>query len=89
MPALETALIYFGSFLALGLRKLAVAFGQWHAAGQDAGAVVGIACLLAQLSYALLKPDAGAMGRLKLRLQLIFDVSIGEGVGDPRRLLPV
>ena len=44
--------------------------------------LVGVARLLAQLTYPLLQPDAGATGRFEFGLQLIFDVGIGKGVGD-------
>ena len=45
--------------------------------------------LLAQLSDPLFQPDAGAVGRLKFRLELIFDVGICERIGNIRRLFAV
>jgi hypothetical protein len=48
--------------------------------------LVGIARLLAQLSDALLQPNAGAAGRLKLCQQLVLDIGVGESVGDFGRL---
>ena len=47
--------------------------------------LVGIAGLLAQLSYSLLQPLAGAASRLELRLKLILDVGFGESIGDLAR----
>ena len=51
--------------------------------------LVCIARLLAQFSDALLKPCAGATSRFKLRLQLVFDIGISEGVGDRGSLFPI
>ena len=51
--------------------------------------LVGVAGLLAQLADPLLQPNAGATGRLELRLQLVLDIGIGEGVGDFRGLVRI
>jgi len=51
--------------------------------------LVGVAGLLAQFADALFEPDAGAMGGFELGLKLVFDIGVGERVGDPRRLVAV
>ena len=50
---------------------------------------VGVARLLSQFSYPLLQPEAGAVGRLELRLELILDISIRKCIGDLRRFIRV
>src|SRR5689334_9809579 len=44
--------------------------------------LVGIARLLSQFSDPLLQPEACAMSRLELRLDLVIRISVGKCVGD-------
>lgn len=48
--------------------------------------LLGLFELALQLGHALRQPGGGAARRLELRLELVLDVEIGDGVRDPRRL---